>query len=149
MGINRTENRRMPTDRCERCGDPIVQPATGRRRRYCSDACRQSAFVYRRRSEAVQDAAAEARRSTFRDAYSGAYAYLVAPLQPLLDELESLLEDPALVAATGSIKSARPVLHRAQALATVARDIAATPLEPLLESLDEYGRRLPSNVEDL
>lgn len=26
---------------CENCATPLIQPATGRPRRYCSDACRQ------------------------------------------------------------------------------------------------------------
>ncbi|WP_037070066.1 MerR family transcriptional regulator [Pseudonocardia acaciae] len=34
-------------DTCEVCGLPVVRPATGRPRRYCSHACRQRA--YRRR----------------------------------------------------------------------------------------------------
>jgi hypothetical protein len=29
---------------CERCGAPIGQRATGRPRRFCSDACRQSHY---------------------------------------------------------------------------------------------------------
>jgi len=32
---------------CLVCGNPIRQPATGRRRQYCSHACRQ--LAYRRR----------------------------------------------------------------------------------------------------
>jgi len=36
--------------RCEQCSAPIRQPKTGRRRRYCSPACRTAA--YRARAEA-------------------------------------------------------------------------------------------------
>jgi phage N-6-adenine-methyltransferase len=40
--------------RCARCRRPIVQPATGRPRRYCRDrACRQAAYRRRRNSRAV------------------------------------------------------------------------------------------------
>lgn len=30
-------------DRCRGCGTPLTQPATGRRRRWCSDRCRKRA----------------------------------------------------------------------------------------------------------
>lgn len=38
--------------RCENenCGRPLEQPATGRRRHYCSDVCRQRTCRKRRRS---------------------------------------------------------------------------------------------------
>lgn len=29
-------------DGCRRCGDPLVQPATGRRRVWCSETCRRA-----------------------------------------------------------------------------------------------------------
>jgi hypothetical protein len=29
------------TDRCERCGKPLEQKPTGRRRRFCSERCRR------------------------------------------------------------------------------------------------------------
>jgi PAS domain-containing protein len=37
----------MAANRCERCGAPIIQPRTGRRRRFCSDSCRS---LYRRQA---------------------------------------------------------------------------------------------------
>jgi endogenous inhibitor of DNA gyrase (YacG/DUF329 family) len=38
----------IPADRCDRCGEAFHQPATGRRRRYCSDSCKQLAYQLRR-----------------------------------------------------------------------------------------------------
>lgn len=29
---------------CQECATPLIQPATGRPRRYCSNACRQAGF---------------------------------------------------------------------------------------------------------
>jgi site-specific DNA-methyltransferase (adenine-specific) len=37
--------------RCRSCPQPLVQPARGRRRRYCSHACRQAAYRRRRDGE--------------------------------------------------------------------------------------------------
>lgn len=42
-----------PEDRCPWCGGPIVQPAKGRRRRWCSDACRFAASSKRARNAKV------------------------------------------------------------------------------------------------
>ena len=33
---------------CPRCSTPIVQPATGRRRKHCSNPCKQAAYRQRR-----------------------------------------------------------------------------------------------------
>jgi predicted nucleic acid-binding Zn ribbon protein len=33
---------------CDRCGEPITQPPTGRRRRYCSRNCRELAYRERK-----------------------------------------------------------------------------------------------------
>jgi site-specific DNA-methyltransferase (adenine-specific) len=43
---------RPPRERCPVCRRPIVQPRRGRRRRYCSNACRQTA--HRRRRDGQQ-----------------------------------------------------------------------------------------------
>ncbi|MER6611571.1 hypothetical protein ABT282_38435 [Streptomyces sp. NPDC000927] len=42
-------------DRCKKCSGELTQPTAGRRRQYCSDSCRQLAYVDRR----VQRLAAE------------------------------------------------------------------------------------------
>jgi site-specific DNA-methyltransferase (adenine-specific) len=39
--------------RCPRCRAPLAQAPTGRQRRYCSDACRQSAYRKRNRRRPV------------------------------------------------------------------------------------------------
>lgn len=40
-------------DECPRCGEPIVQPASGRRRQWCSAACRKAAASKRRRNASM------------------------------------------------------------------------------------------------
>lgn len=35
---------------CPDCGDPVVQPTTGRRRTYCTDRCRNRAAKRRRKA---------------------------------------------------------------------------------------------------
>jgi len=39
----------MKSRRCLRCRNPLPDQQTGRRRRYCSDACRQAAYEQRKR----------------------------------------------------------------------------------------------------
>lgn len=55
-------------DVCPRCGAPIAQPATGRRRRFCSDRCRvaeaQSSKRHRKRSLAERREEADHVRGT-------------------------------------------------------------------------------------
>lgn len=41
---------------CDRCGERIEQPATGRRRLYCSRTCRELAYRARARDEAIRQA---------------------------------------------------------------------------------------------
>jgi uncharacterized protein with PIN domain len=47
LAVELVQLRQMATDpdadRCEECSGPLVQPATGRPRRYCGDRCRQRA----------------------------------------------------------------------------------------------------------
>lgn len=38
-----TDRAGAPDDVCGRCGTALVQPARGRRRRWCSDRCRKAA----------------------------------------------------------------------------------------------------------
>lgn len=55
-GLSERERRRIRpavpvvrTLRCDECRTPVEQPATGRARHYCSQACRRAAFDQRRR----------------------------------------------------------------------------------------------------
>lgn len=51
--VLRVEAGRVVVHRCERAGctaPPLQQPATGRPRRYCSNACRQKAYYLRKRT---------------------------------------------------------------------------------------------------
>jgi hypothetical protein len=41
---------------CDRCGERIEQPATGRRRLYCGRNCRELAYRARSKDQAVRDA---------------------------------------------------------------------------------------------
>jgi hypothetical protein len=41
---------------CEWCGEPIRQPATGRRRRYCKPGHREMAYRARARRDAINEA---------------------------------------------------------------------------------------------
>jgi hypothetical protein len=45
-GLVRQAARRIATEEssegCERCGKPLVQPVTGRPRRFCSERCRRT-----------------------------------------------------------------------------------------------------------
>lgn len=43
----------MNNENCPRCGGSIDQPKTGRRRKYCSDACRISVFTRQQREAAA------------------------------------------------------------------------------------------------
>ena len=52
VGVIRVAARELSTmrpapkdDACGRCGDAVVQPATGRRKRWCSARCRRAAFA--------------------------------------------------------------------------------------------------------
>jgi len=42
---------------CEQCGAPVVQPVTGRRRRYCGDPCKRAAFRVRQAEESTDPVA--------------------------------------------------------------------------------------------
>lgn len=41
---------------CDRCGGPVQQPPTGRRRLYCGRTCRELAYRARARERAIADA---------------------------------------------------------------------------------------------
>jgi site-specific DNA-methyltransferase (adenine-specific) len=53
----------MSKYRCPRCGHPLTIQATGRRRRYCSNACRQAAY-WRRSRRSIHFSSASAEWST-------------------------------------------------------------------------------------
>jgi hypothetical protein len=36
-------------EQCPQCGNPLVQPAVGRPKRYCGDNCRKAAYAARHR----------------------------------------------------------------------------------------------------
>jgi site-specific DNA-methyltransferase (adenine-specific) len=63
-GSTRTRKRR-----CKRCRNPFTPPPTGRRRHYCSDACKQAA--YRKRSKrSVHFSSATCERATPPDLFA-------------------------------------------------------------------------------
>jgi hypothetical protein len=45
---------------CEWCGEPVEQPATGRRRLYCRRTCRELAYRERKTRARIEDAVAQA-----------------------------------------------------------------------------------------
>ena len=58
-GGNGQGSREDAPTRCLVCGNPIEQPATGRTRKYCSQACRQQAFKTDRSGEQYARSASE------------------------------------------------------------------------------------------
>jgi endogenous inhibitor of DNA gyrase (YacG/DUF329 family) len=48
---------RYPHPRCKHCDGPVVESYTGRRRLYCSDACRRAAYRERKRARLAELAA--------------------------------------------------------------------------------------------
>ncbi|MFD7996288.1 hypothetical protein [Streptomyces mexicanus] len=71
---------------CQRCGEGIVQPVTGRPRRFCSDRCRrahhQRAKTLRRQVDRFLDLAA-----ANAEPYSSYWASLAADAQAELSKI--------------------------------------------------------------
>ncbi|MFE4513125.1 hypothetical protein ACFRMQ_02855, partial [Kitasatospora sp. NPDC056783] len=76
----------VPIHRCERKGcpsPPFTQPATGRPRRFCGNACRQAAYRARKPAESVAATAPTAAARTYRlTSYSDAPPQFPARMVP-------------------------------------------------------------------
>lgn len=88
---------------CDRCGGPVEQPPTGRRRLYCGRTCRELAYRARARDEAIREALKAA--GVDPDAVSSTVG--TRPVQPI--PVTSVVE-------TGPVLPARPPRKRRRLL---------------------------------
>lgn len=109
---------------CERCGEPVCQPTgSGRRRRWCSDACRRRGWEERQAAQ------------------RGAIAVRQIPVQPSLSEcVERVADSPA--AARHLFKALRVRAEQGQ-MRSGAWDATVRALYELVAAVDPYGDQSP------
>lgn len=94
---------------CEMCGAAVQQVQAGRRRRFCSDACRQKAY---RRRQANRPHATSGRSVTARRRARGRQAETIQPHSPTQEQLFSPTIDPATTQVLSSALRAREAAEK-------------------------------------
>lgn len=109
---------------CERCAEPVCQPiGSGRRRRWCSDACRRRGWEERQAAE------------------RGAIAVRKVPVQPSLSEcVERVADSPAAVRHL--LQALRGKAEQG-GMRSGAWDATLRALYDLVGAVDPYGTKSP------